>query len=365
MWSYKPEPPGILFVEDLPKEVDECVLRSLFGDYRISYNGIVLKKHESLEKSYAFIIFETHEDSAKAKHDLNYTKLNGVPIRIYWYDPEARRIKDPETGTIIINGLEESIKELQLDEVFSNYGEIAFCKIPTDENGRSRGYGIIQFRYKEDAKKVLVDLQEASINGKKVTIEYYSTYKERTDYTTIFIKAEGEDAKLPYKNDEELSKVFEPFGEIQNVRLMLDENYGFCDFRLSEDAVSAFKGLNGIELDGVKITAYTPKEWEKHEEEYQEKIKDRKIFVKNFGLDVTEKEFEEFFKKFGEVENFKIARSPQEPFESKGFGFVLFNKAEDANKAIMETKAAELKGHKIIVTRFKTKEDLFNEWLLR
>ena len=369
-----------IYVGDLPVATDDGFLRQLFADCgAIVPNGIILKKHKSLEKSFAFITFETHDGAARAITDVNYTKLDGVPIRISWSDPETKKIRNSGLGNLFIRGLDESIEVSQLHDAFSNFGEIISCKIPMTE-GKSRGYGYIQFRNPADAEKARVDLQDASINGKPITIEPYVKPTKRNpeeNFTNVFIKAEGKDAKLPYKNDEELSKVFEPFGEIQNARLMLDENkeskgFGFCNFKHHEDAVKAVEGLNGAELDGVKLAvgrAMSRNERkaliQKNTEEYHRMInaqtKGRNLYVKNFGLDVTEEEFEEFFKQFGEIEKFKIARAPQEPFESKGFGFILYKTVEEATKAIMETPTTPLKGSELFVTLFKNKEDRMRE----
>ena len=368
-----PIPALTLLVDDLPLATDEGFLRQLFDDYgRIPPNGIILRKHKSLEKAFAFITFETHEDAARAKWDVNYTKLDGVPIRISWNDPETKEIRRSGLGKLIICGLEESIEVSQLDNAFSNFGEVIFCDIPTDENGRSCGHGIVQFRNPADAEKARVDLQGAVINGKPVTIEEYSKYRERTTFTLVFIEAEDRDTSLPFMDEEELAKIFEPFGEIQSVGFTFDENnilktIGFCRFRQNEAAVRAFEELNSKEICGIKLTvSYEHRPIiQKNSEEYHrminEQIKGRSLYVKNFGLDVTEEEFEEYFKQFGEVEKIKIARAPQEPFESKGFGFVLFRKVEEATKAIRETPITPLKGSQLFVALFKTEEDRMRE----
>ena len=53
-----------------------------------------LKTHKSLEKKNAFITFETHDGAERAITDVNYTKLDGVPIRISWADPETKKIRN-------------------------------------------------------------------------------------------------------------------------------------------------------------------------------------------------------------------------------------------------------------------------------
>jgi polyadenylate-binding protein len=368
-----------IYVGDLPALTDEAFLRTLFNDCgAILPNGIILKKHKSLEKAFAFITFETHDGAAHAISEVNYTKLDGVPIRISWSDPETKKIRNSGLGNLFIRGLDESIEVSQLHDAFSNFGEIISCKIPMSE-GKSRGYGYIQFRNPADAEKARVDLQDASINGKPITIEPYVKPTKKNpeeNFTNVFIKGD-KTLKLTCKSNEELSKIFEPFGEIQNARLMMDEKneskgFGFCNFKHHEDAVKAVEGLDGTEVDGIKVVvcramsknerkAYKQKKTEEYRRMKNAETKGRNLYVKNFGTEVTDEEFEEFFKQFGEIENFKIAKTSEEPFESKGFGFVCYKTKEEANKAIMETPTTPLKGQELFVTLFKNKEDRMRE----
>jgi polyadenylate-binding protein len=363
-----------IYVGDLPAATDEAFLRNLFAECgSILPNGIVLKKHKSLEKAFAFITFDTREAGQRAIQEINYTKLDGNPIRISWSDPETKKIRNSGLGNLFIRGLDESIEVSQLHDAFSNFGEIISCKIPMTDC-KSRGYGYIQFRNPADAEKARIDLQDASINGRPITIEQYTKPTKKNPeetFTNVFIKASGKQT-LAINNDEELTKIFEQFGEIQSVRLMLDENkqskgFGFCNFKHHEDAVKAVEVLNKSEINQITIEvcrAMSRNERkaliQKNTEEWRRNInaqtKGRNLYVKNFGKDVTEEEFEEFFSKFGKIEKFKIMRTAEEPHESKGFGFVLFETIEEANKAIMETSLETLKASRVFVTLFKNKE---------
>jgi polyadenylate-binding protein len=364
-----------IYVGDLPAVTDESFLRSLFGECgSIIPNGIVLKKVRTQDRSYAFITFETNEGAKAAITDINYTKLDGMPIRISWADPETNRIRKSGQGNLFIRGLDESIEVSQLHDAFSNFGEIISCKIPMTE-GKSRGYGYIQFRHPEDAEKARADLQDASINGKPITIEPYVRQQRANPeetYTNVFIKASGKE-KLSINTTEELEKIFEPFGEIQNAQLMLDDEknsrgFGFCNFRFHQDAVRAVQELDGTEIGGIKVTvcrAMTKTERkaliQKNNEEYRRmlnaKTKGRNLYVKNFSTQVILEEFEEFFKQFGDIESIKIARETKQPFESLGYGFVCFEEKEQAEAAIRETPTTPLNDQILFVTYFLTKEE--------
>lgn len=360
-----------IFVGDLPKDIDEIFLRHFFAESGeiIPNSGIVLKKHKTLDSSFAFVTFATHEQAAEAMKNLNYTKLDGRPIRILWCDTETKAIIKSGRGSLFINGLDESIEVSQLHDAFSTFGEIISCKIPLTD-GKSRGYGYIQFRNPENAEKAKLELADASINGKPIKIDNYNRKSRRNpdeDFTNVYIKPLPVDQ---VKTDEDLRKIFEPFGEIQNPSLKKDENgnskgFGFCNFKLHEDAVKAVEGLNGQEMFGVTLQVnrlmskrekelYNIKKHTEKVEKFAEETNGRNLYVKSFSKDVTDEEFQEYFSKFGEIELFKIERVP-ETKESKGFGFVLYKSKEDAQNAIEMAMLERLHGDLPYVGFFQTK----------
>ena len=56
------------------------------------------------------------------------------------------------------------------------------------------------------------------------------------------------------------------------------------------------------------------------------------VFVKKIPKEVTHKDFDEYFSKFGNIVSLKIAED--EEGESLGYGFVMYENDEDAQKAI-------------------------------
>ena len=54
------------------------------------------------------------------------------------------------------------------------------------------------------------------------------------------------------------------------------------------------------------------------------------VFVKNLGKDVSDDEFEKLCLQFGKIQSFMLAKDDEET--SKGFGFVSFETAEQAEE---------------------------------
>ena len=73
-----------------------------------------------------------------------------------------------------------------------------------------------------------------------------------------------------------------------------------------------------------------------------------KLFIKNIDATVNEVLLESIFKQYGDVTDTKIIYD-KITWESRGFGFVEFEKKEDAVKAIEGLNGKELVGKKLSV----------------
>ena len=73
-----------------------------------------------------------------------------------------------------------------------------------------------------------------------------------------------------------------------------------------------------------------------------------KVYVTNIPYDTDESELSEFFSQFGEVVSVKIPRHFQTKY-IRGFAYVEFDKIEEAEKAVTNSKKHELKNRKIYI----------------
>ena len=69
---------------------------------------------------------------------------------------------------MLLQNLDKSIDDTKLQEIFSRIGEVSSCKVPTTEDGNSKGYGYVQFSSDESANVAIKTLNGAIIEGKKM-----------------------------------------------------------------------------------------------------------------------------------------------------------------------------------------------------
>jgi len=158
---------------------------------------------------------------------------------------------------------------------------------------------------------------------------------------------------------------FSTFGNILSCKVALDEEgksrgYGFVHFETEEAAELAIKKINGMLLNDkqVFVGRFVPrKEREKQMGERAKKFTN--VFVKNFGEEIeSDEKLEEMFKEFGEIVSAKVAKDESgEKTKSKGFGFVAFKTAEEAEKAVEAMNGKEINGRQLYVGRAQKKAE--------
>lgn len=70
-----------------------------------------------------------------------------------------------ETKKLYVKNLDWNITEEQVKEYFSQFGEIAFIKLPLDKFKRRRGFAFIEYANEADAHKAIQVANGQSIAG--------------------------------------------------------------------------------------------------------------------------------------------------------------------------------------------------------
>lgn len=282
------------------------------------------------------LVFVLINAAANARELLNFTPINGKPIRIMFShrDPTIRK-----TGyaNVFIKNLDSSIDNKALHDTFSIFGTILSCKIALDINGKSKGYGFVQYDNEESAREAISQLNGMLLNDKQVFVGLFVRRQERNKsptalpkFTNIYVK------NLPKTTTvEDLKAVFCKYGVITSAIVVTDgsgksKGFGFINFEKPEDAASAVENMNGATLNGggdgdgdgdggENKVLYVGKAQRKSEREAElkakferekiarfEKMKGSNLYLKNLEDGMTDEKLKDLFSTFGTITSCKV-----------------------------------------------------------
>ncbi|KAG7500325.1 polyadenylate-binding protein 1 isoform X1 [Solea senegalensis] len=155
-----------------------------------------------------------------------------------------------------------------------------------------------------------------------------------------------------------LYDTFSAFGNILSCKVVCDESgskgYGFVHFETQEAAERAIEKMNGMLLNDRKVFVGRFKSRKEREAELGARAKEfTNVYIKNFGEDMDEEKLRELFSKYGHAMSIRIMTD--DGGKSRGFGFVSFERHEDAQKAVDEMNGKEMNGKLIYVGRAQKK----------
>lgn len=72
---------------------------------------------------------------------------------------------------LYVGGLPYSVTETQLQELFSQHGEVRSAKVITDKfTGRSRGFGFVELGSEEEGRKAMEALNGTQLEGRTLIV---------------------------------------------------------------------------------------------------------------------------------------------------------------------------------------------------
>ncbi|XP_032436543.1 polyadenylate-binding protein 1A-like [Xiphophorus hellerii] len=259
-------------------------------------------------------------------------------------------------ASLYVGDLHPDVTEAMLYEKFSPAGAILSIRVCRDMiTRRSLGYAYVNFQQPADAERALDTMNFDVIKGRPVRIMWSQRDPSlrKSGVGNIFIK--NLDKSIDNKA---LYDTFSAFGNILSCKVVCDENgskgYGFVHFETQEAAERAIEKMNGMLLNDRKVFVGRFKSRKEREAELGARAKEfTNVYIKNFGDDMDDEKLRELFSKYGSALSTRVMTD--DSGKSRGFGFVSFERHEDAQKAVDEMNGKDLNGKPIYVGRAQKK----------
>ena len=363
----------MLYLTDLPYRISIFDIQDFLSKYKddiakimspdMNPRNIIKGKPIAIK-----VLFKNNESADKCRKEMNLKKLWNKSVRIMWEESNTS-LRYNIKNNIFIRGIPKTTTPREVYEYFMQFGDIFSCKVPEDEQGKHKGYGYITYYSNEDAEKALKETKGKKIfDSLNVEIEHFQKKNERminnnneNNNHKIYIN------NLPEKYTiAELNSLCKEYGNVLNANIFSDrigQKFGIVEFTNENEAKDAMSKLNEkiIEKDDKKnklsVQIYqTQFEHKQFLLNQSMKMKETKakcnLYIKNIPLTAKEEDLEKVFSKYGEITSIRIQKDKIENKDnkdkielvSKGFGFISFDKPEEAKKALEEMDQKFLPG---------------------
>uniref|UniRef100_A0A8B9GY55 Poly(A) binding protein cytoplasmic 3 n=1 Tax=Astyanax mexicanus TaxID=7994 RepID=A0A8B9GY55_ASTMX len=233
-------------------------------------------------------------------------------------------------ASLYVGDLHQDVTEAMLYEKFSPAGPILSIRVCRDMmTRRSLGYAYVNFQQPADAERALDTMNFDVIKGRPVRIMWSQRDPSlrKSGVGNIFIK--NLDKSIDNKA---LYDTFSAFGNILSCKVRVNRP----GLRLQRGFVGRFKSRKEREAEmGARAKEFT------------------NVYIKNFGEDMDDEKLKDVFGKYGPALSIRVMTD--ESGKSKGFGFVSFERHEDAQRAVDEMNGKELNGKQVYVGRAQKK----------
>ena len=376
-----------LILCDLPQGVTQSDIESFLSPYKSGIESIQINENNPQKARATF----TDSDLAnKCRHEMNQKKIKNTNIRIMREERYFLQKNKDTKNNLYIKNIPNKKDAREIYEYFLQYGDIFSLKVNDNEAGDFPKTALLTYYKEEDAKKCMEQNTNKKIWDSDMEVQYknqndkgfynYNNYNynyhsgyNNNNYNNNY---KNRNLKINITNlpdnytDKEISKLCEEFGKCEICDIKTNTRNGkfaIVKFTKESEAKDALEKLNNKEVENKKLIVkelhYNNHNYNNNFNNYnnynkrpgnfqffynfpipkiEEPYQKNNLYVCNIPPMATKEDLEKTFGQYGPIKNIKldedetITKETKEKvkFLNKGFGYVLFEKAEDAKKAL-------------------------------
>ncbi|KAI4748108.1 polyadenylate binding protein, partial [Aureobasidium sp. EXF-8846] len=231
---------GNVFIKNLDVAIDNKALHDTFAAFGNILSCKVAQDEHGNSKGYGFVHYETAEAANAAIKSVNGMLLNEKKVFVGHHIPKKDRMSKFEEmkanfTNVYVKNIDTGVTDDEFRVLFEKYGDITSASLAHDNEGKSRGFGFVNFANHEDANKAVDELHESDFHGQKLYVGRAQKKHEREEELRRQYEAARQEKVNKYQgvnlyvknladdiDDEELRKIFESFGSITSAKVMRD-----------------------------------------------------------------------------------------------------------------------------------------------
>ena len=362
----------ILF--DLSLDTNKADVESFLSQYKEQIESIQLT---DIKPYRATVLFKEYNSANECRINMNQRKLKNKSIRIMWKEKDFLQKKKDIKNNLYVKDIPNNKSAREIYEYFNKFGDISSMKMNEDDQGNYNGTAFLTYYNSDDAKKAIEETNGKKIWDSDMEVHYQKNSEKNYNNNDKNLKIYLNNLPENY-SEQDLTKLCEEFGKIHICNINKKGKSAIVKYNSEQEAKNAIEKLNNKVINNKKINAKEVKENHyynynynynynnKHNYmpqnfyyfgnnpmiRYEDSSENNNLYVRNIPHTATEENLRNLFGKFGKITSIKLEKDTDKKDEketaksapNKGFGYILFEKIEDAKNALMSLNGKTIPG---------------------
>ncbi|OTA89283.1 hypothetical protein M434DRAFT_53531, partial [Hypoxylon sp. CO27-5] len=231
---------GNIFIKNLDAAIDNKALHDTFAAFGNILSCKVAQDEQGNSKGYGFVHYETDEAAAQAIKHVNGMLLNEKKVYVGHHIPKKDRQSKFEEmkanfTNVYVKNIHTDVTDDEFRELFEKFGDVTSSSLARDNEGKSRGFGFVNFTTHDSAAKAVEDLNGKDFHGQDLYVGRAQKKHEREEELRKSYEAARQEKANKYQgvnlyiknldddvDDDKLRQMFSEFGPITSAKVMRD-----------------------------------------------------------------------------------------------------------------------------------------------
>ena len=322
---------GNVFIKNLDVAIDNKALHDTFAAFGNILSCKVAQDEHGNSKGYGFVHYETDEAAQQAIKHVNGMLLNEKKVFVGHHIPKKDRQSKFEEmkanyTNVYVKNISSDVSDEAFRELFDGCGDVTSSSLARDQDGKSRGFGFVNFTSHEAAAKAVDELNNKDFYGQDLYVGRAQKKHEREEELRKSYEAARVEKASKYTGVNLYIKNLEDDVDDDKLRILFSE-FG--------------------PITSAKVMRDSPESSDEKDDEKEEDEEADKDNAKEEAKAADETD---------DSENISSKKGDKKLGKSKGFGFVCFSNPDDATKAVAEMNQRMVEGKPLYVALAQRKD---------